>query len=89
MNTTHITTTTGFELDFDTANLDDMETFDLIVKVDRGDVTVLPELLDRLFTAEQKAALYDHCRTETGRVPISAVCAEFAEILQGANPAKK
>lgn len=85
----HITTSTGFEIDMSTDVLDDMEVFELIVEVDKGDATKLPALLGILLTPEQKTELYEHCRTETGRVPISAVVKEFAEIMEGMRDAEK
>ena len=67
----------------------DMEVFELIVALDKGDVTVLPDLLTRLFTPAQKAALYEHCRKKSGKVPISAVASEFAEIILGLKDSEK
>ena len=69
--------------------LDDMEVFELIVEVDKGDATKLPALLGLILTPEQKTALYEHCRTEEGRVPISKVVAEFAQIMEGMRDAEK
>ena len=79
----HIVTKSGFEIDMAPETLDDMEVFELIVDVDKGDATKLPALLGLILTPEQKTALYEHCRTESGRVPISAVVAEFAQIMEG------
>lgn len=85
----HIVTNSGFEIDMSVDALDDMEVFELIVALDKGDVTVLPDLLTRLFTPEQKAALYEHCRKKSGKVPISAVASEFAEIILGLKDSEK
>lgn len=85
----HIVTKTGFEIDMTPDVLDDMEVFDLIVEVDKGDATKLPALLALILTPEQKTALYEHCRKENGRVPISAVVAEFAQIMEGMRDAEK
>lgn len=79
----HIVTESGFEIDMDASVLDDMEVFELIVKIDQGDVMSLPPLLAKIFSPEQKKALYDHCRKDDGRVPITAVSEEFGEILKG------
>ena len=84
-----IVTKTGFEIDLDPSVMDDMEVFELIVKIDKGEVTELPALLGMIFTPEQKKALYDHCRNDAGRVPISAVSNEFAEILGGLKDTEK
>ena len=85
----HIVTKSGFIIDMAPETLDDMEVFELIVEVDKGDATKLPALLGLILTPEQKTALYDHCRTEEGRVPISKVVAEFAEIMEGMRDAEK
>lgn len=85
----HIVTKTGFEIDMTPDVLDDMEVFELIVEVDKGDATKLPALLGLILTPEQKTALYEHCRTGAGKVPISAVVAEFAQIMEGMRDAEK
>lgn len=85
----HIVTKSGFEIDMAPEVLDDMEVFELIVEVDKGDATKLPALLGLILTPEQKTALYEHCRTEEGRVPISKVVAEFAQIMEGMRDAEK
>ena len=77
----HIVTKTGFEIDMAPEVLDDMEVFELIVEVDKGDATKLPALLGLI--------LYEHCRTEEGRVPISKVVADFAQIMEGMRDAEK
>lgn len=85
----HIVTKTGFEIDMTPDVLDDMEVFELIVEVDKGEATKLPALLGLILTPEQKTALYEHCRTDAGKVPISAVVAEFAQIMEGMRDAEK
>ncbi len=85
----HIVTKTGFEIDMTPDVFDDMEVFELIVEVDKGDATKLPALFGLIFTPEQKTALYEHCRSENGRVPITAIAAEFAQIMEGMKDAEK
>ena len=85
----HIVTKSGFEIDLSPDVFDDMEVFELIVDVDKGVITKLPDLLGRIFTPAQKTALYDHCRTDDGRVPISKVSEEFADIMAGMRDAEK
>lgn len=84
-----IVTNSGFEIDVDNLVLDDMETFELICALDGGDATKLPALLSRLFTPEQKKALYDHVREEDGRVPISAVMKQVGEIFNALKDSEK
>ena len=79
----HIVTKSGFEIDISPDVLNDMEVFELVVEVDKGDATKLPALLGLILTPEQKTALYEHCRNEHGKVPISSVVTEFAQIMEG------
>ncbi len=87
--TQHVMTDSGFEIDLDVAVMDDMEVFEKIVAIDKGNVMELPALLDLIFTRDQKAALYQHCRNDAGRVPISAVAQEFGKIMTGLRDAEK
>lgn len=85
-----IKTNSGFELDFDPEILDDIELFELIIEVDRGDAGKIFDIIKRCFTPEQKAALYDHCRLESGRVPMSTIEKEIEDIFNAIkDPGKK
>lgn len=68
---------------------DDIELLELLTAMDDGDTTVVPKVLTRLLGEDQKRKLYDHCRTDTGRVPITAVAEELAEIFKQQNATKK
>lgn len=76
----HIVTKTGFEADINEVCLDDMELFEALVDLQHGDSTTIP-LIIRKICGNFKKALYDHCRTEDGRVPTEAVTAEITEII--------
>ena len=76
-------TKSGFEFEFDKARLDNMELLDLFGELqrDENDIGVMTRLVDLLFGAEMKQRLYNHVRTEDGRVPVAAFSAEVAEIF--------
>ena len=88
MATTHIKTTSGFECDIDEDTLDDIELIEDLVEIDSGNATLVPRVIGRLLPDDKKK-LYDHVRTDKGRVPIGAVGEELAEIIKGLNSKKK
>lgn len=76
-------TSTGFAYVVDEDVNDDMELLEGFIALDNGDMTSLPQCITSLLGAEQKKALYDHCRNEkTGRVSSKKVIAEVGEILK-------
>ena len=42
----------------------------------------LPRVMDMVFTEEDKQRLYDHVRTDDGRVPIEKTTSELCEVLR-------
>ncbi len=76
-----IKTKTGFEIELDSDVLDDMETFEILVDLDKGEMNRLPELIQRTLSEDQKKALYEHCRVN-GRVKMSAVLTEMGQIFE-------
>lgn len=76
-------TKTGFKFEFDELKLDDMEFIEMVAGVE-DDVTLLPKLLNLVLGKEQKQKLYDHLRTEDGRVPTQAVSDAMEEIFAAA-----
>ncbi len=83
----HIKTSTGLEIDIDEDIIDDMELFDAIADLQNGNVMMVPTVISKV-CGEQKKALYDHCRNESGRVPAQAVSSEIAEIFEELNAKK-
>lgn len=75
-------TATGFDYKIEAKRLNDMELLEVFAELDTNPVA-LPRALEMLFGKEGKKALYDHVRTETGEVPISAIEKELSEILSG------
>ena len=84
----HVKTRTGFECDIDDIVLDDMEVLDYIAAIDNQDLMKYPPLLSKLFTPEAKKALYDHVRTEDGRVPYAAFDAEITDVFNAVKGGK-
>lgn len=81
-----MTTKSGFEFGFDPKRLDNMELLELIDKLEKpeagSDFRILTRLVDLMLGDGVKEKLYDHVRTEDGRVPVTAFAAEVTEIFQ-------
>ena len=73
-------TSTGFEFDIEDERLDDMELVDIMAEIDENPL-LMPKLCKMLLGEEQKKRLYDHLRSEDGRVPIEATTNAIQEIL--------
>ena len=73
-------TTTGFEFEIDEKRADDMELLEALALADTNRAH-FPKVLSMLLGDEQKAKLYEHCRTEKGNVPIQKTIEEFLEIM--------
>lgn len=73
-------TESGFEFEINEQDLDDMEFLELLAK-SQNDALAFPAVLERLLGSEQKKALYDHLRNESGRVPVEATADIVAEIM--------
>jgi hypothetical protein len=75
-----IETTTGFAWEIDDDARDDQELVDAFVEMDAH-----PEkyctVLDILLGTDGKAALYEHCRNEKGRVKATRIQHELADII--------
>lgn len=85
---THITTSTGFELDIEENKADDMEVLELVFAIEDNDMHAYLKLIDKLLSTKTKERLYDHVRVN-GRVPITAVANELTDILKGMQSKKK
>ena len=71
---------TGFEFDIEDERLDDMELVDIMAEIDENPL-LMPKLCKMLLGEEQKKRLYDHLRSEDGRVPIEATTNAIQEIF--------
>lgn len=77
----HIQTKTGFEMEIDDSCIDDMELFEAITDLQDGNTMAIPTVVRKICGANKKA-LYDHCRTEDGRVPMQAISDEINDIFE-------
>lgn len=77
------TTRTGFSFSVDSACLEDAEFLELFADVQSGkDGLKAFELIRKSLGDDQKAKLYDHVRTEDGRVPVAKLTDEIADIFE-------
>ena len=75
-----VTTKSGYTVSVDEECLDNMELIDALAELQNNEMT-LPRVVNMIFTAEDKKRLYDHVRTEDGRVPVQRFTEEFSEVL--------
>lgn len=80
-------TSTGLEFEIDPVQLDNMEFIETLANV-REDMpetkllTTTADLARLMLSKEMKQKLYDHVRTEDGRVPIKKTLSELMEIVR-------
>ena len=82
------TTSTGFNYEIPDEQLDNMELLDALADADAGKLLAISRVCDLLLGKEQKQRLYDHCRTEKGNVPTTAIRDEILSIIEGQNNGK-
>ena len=82
-------TKSGFAYNLRDGYEDDMELLELLTEMDDGNAAVLPKVITRILGDDQKKKLYDHCRTDDGRVPMTAVAEEIAQIFAQQKATKK
>ena len=82
------TTKSGFSFSVPEDVVNDMELFEALCDLDDGDATAVVPVVRRVL-GTQKKALYDHLRTDTGRVPVDKVAEEIADILSAVKDGKK
>ena len=66
-------TESGFSIELEESALDNMEVLDALSDLDEGNPLAMSRLVVKLLGKDGKKRLYDHLRTEDGRVPASAV----------------
>lgn len=79
----------GFKFDVDPEILDDMELIDALAKVQGEDATAISVVVQKIFGEDQRQALYDSVRTDTGRVPVQSVVNAVVEIFEALGEAGK
>ena len=85
-----IITSSGFSCSMDISRLDNMELIDALTVFEEGksgSAKALSKALT-LILGDDKQRLYDHLRTEDGRVPLVDLARELNEIINGAKDGK-
>lgn len=78
------TTESGFKFELNPEDVNDMEFVEMLAEVD-NDISKFPKVIEMALGKDQKRRLYDHVRTDAGKVPVDKAVAEFEEILTLAN----
>ena len=73
-------TKSGFSYELDETKLDDMELLDAIAEME-GNPLNISKVLKTILGNDQRKALYDHLRDDTGRVSVKAVAEAIADIF--------
>lgn len=73
-------TKSGFEFEIDETRLDDMEFVEALADVEENFLK-FPKVCNILLGEEQKKRLYDHLRTEDGKVPVQLMSETITEIM--------
>lgn len=82
------TTKSGFQFEISEDVKDDYELLEDYAELATNQL-VVTRLLTHLLGKEQKAALMEHCRTESGRVSTEQMMTEVFEITESLNDLKK
>ena len=75
-------TASGFKYEVDENVLDDMELIDAMAASQGEDPTQISVVVSKIFGDEQKKRLYDHVRSDDGRVPVTAIANVITEVLE-------
>ena len=75
-------TESGFKYEIDEKVLDDMELIDAMAASQGDDPTQISTVVVKIFGVDQRKKLYDHVRTEDGRVPVTEVANIITEIIE-------
>lgn len=81
-------TESGFSIELEESALDNMEVLDALSDLDEGNPLAMSRLVVKLLGKDGKKRLYDHLRTEDGRVPAAAVESAIMELFQSINAGK-
>lgn len=75
-------TQSGFKYEIDERVLDDMELIDAMAASQGEDPMQISTVVVKIFGPDQRKRLYDHVRSEDGRVPITEVANIITEIIE-------
>lgn len=77
------TTKSGFNYTIQEGALDDYELLEELREIDKGNTSLIVDVIEKIIGSEQKEQLKKHVRDETGRVSIKRMVDEIGEILRG------
>jgi len=77
-------TKSGFEFQISEDIADDYELLESLVAVDKGEVGELFSVVERVLGSDQKKALVEHVRNESGKVKLSLMIEEMEDIFSNA-----
>ena len=75
-------TESGFSIELEESALDNMEVLDALSDLDEGNPLAMSRLVVKLLGKDGKKRLYDHLRTEDGRVPVVALSNALGELME-------
>ena len=81
-------TRSGFEFEVPEDVANDMELFEALCDLDAGDVLAVVPVCRKVF-GDRKKALFEHLRTESGRVPVDKVTEEIKDVFDALRDGKK
>lgn len=74
-------TNSGFEIELDDGVANDQELLDALAALEDGEILNVSRLIVRLLGKDGRKKLYDHLRTEDGRVPADAAATAVFELF--------
>ena len=77
------TTKSGFNYTIQESALDDYELLEELREIDKGNTSLIVDVIEKIIGSEQKEQLKKHVRDETGRFTINRMVAENGEFLRG------
>ncbi|MCD8207802.1 MAG: hypothetical protein LUD72_07685 [Bacteroidales bacterium] len=82
-------TTSGFKFSGDEKVMDNMELIDALADLDSGNTLAMSKVCKLVLGDDTRKELYDHLRTDDGRVPPKEVEKELLEIINFYQEGKK
>lgn len=77
-----IKTKKGLVFQFDEDMLGDMEIFENLIEIEKGNPMLLPDTIKALLGEDGYSRLKESCRNDKGRIPTVDVVSAFGEIIQ-------
>lgn len=75
-------TKSGFKYEVPDDVFNDMELLDILEEINEGEIQKMTKAADKLLGREQRMKLYEHIRSEDGRVPIDKFEEELGSIFE-------